>query len=198
MNTLTHSGRWLALALALGFVVTAQADNHMMKDNSDHESEPVHRQGVGPGMMYGPDSMMGYGMGGPMMGYGMMHGGPMMGGMGMTPCSMMGVGQGGYDYGLQLDEKQQEQMNKLCEKRWNLQQEHMKEMWEHHNEMQVLWQDGTPDSDKVLKTHRKMQKEQQELLEEQLKLQKEMEEVLTEEQRQQLRQAWQKMYRGGQ
>lgn len=200
----SHATRYLLPALlGLAIAAPAGAHQHMMQGNSGNMPGQIPGQGTGPGMMYGYGPMMGYGMGGPMMGYGMMHGGPMMGGMGMggmgmMPCPMMGGMQYGPGYGLQLDEKQQQKMNQIREKLWQQQQEHMKEMWQHHNEMQQLWQDGRPDNDKILDAHREMQKEQLEMMEQRLKLQKEMEEVLTDEQRQQLWQMQQRIYRGGQ
>ncbi len=182
------------LGLALALPVSAQ--QHMMQGNP--ANMPGQAQGMGPGMMYGYGPMMGYGMAGPMTGYGMgvgmMHGGPMAGGMGMMPCPMMGGLQGGPGSGLQLDEDQQQKLNRIREKLWQQQQEHMQKMWQHHNEMQQLWQNGSPDTDKVLDAHSKMQKDQLEMLEQRLKLQKEMEEVLTDEQRQQMWQMQRRMY----
>ncbi|GAA0694552.1 hypothetical protein GCM10009104_22560 [Marinobacterium maritimum] len=199
----------LPALLGLALAVPASAHQHMMQGNSENMPAQMQGQGMGmgPGMMYGYGPMMGYGMSGPMMGYGMgmgmMHGGPMMGGMGMggmgmMPCPMMDGLQGGPGYGLQLDESQQKKMNAIREKLWQLQQEHMKEMREHHEEMQTLWREGKPDNDKILDAHREMQKDQLEMMEQRLKLQQEMDEVLTDEQRQQLWQMQRRMYRGGQ
>ncbi|GAA0792830.1 Spy/CpxP family protein refolding chaperone [Marinobacterium sediminicola] len=194
----------LPALLGLALAIPVSAHNHMMQQAPTNMPGPAMAQGMGPGMMYGYGPMMGYGMGGHMMGYGMGMGGMGMGGMGMgsmgiMPCPMMGGIQGGPNtFGLQLDENQQQRMNEIGKKVWQLYQEQMKEMWEHHNEMQQLWQDGKPDNDKLLNAHREMQQEQLEMLEQRLKLQQEMESVLTEEQRQQLWQMHRGMYRGGQ
>jgi Spy/CpxP family protein refolding chaperone len=203
MQAFKGSTAVMALALGLTLSLPAAADHHMQSRNGMTYGPG---QGMGPGMMQGYGGMMGYG---PMMGYGMgmMHGGPMvgmgmvgmgMGGMGMMPCPMMGGLQGGPNGGVQLDEQQQQKMNRIREKLWQQQQEHMQTMWDHHNRMQSLWQDGKADNDKVLDAHRQMQKSQLEMLEQRLKLQQEMEDVLTEEQRKQLWQMQRQLYRGGQ
>lgn len=203
----------LVLGLALSLPVAADEYEHMQPRQGMHYG-PGMMQGYGQGMMQGYGPMMGYGPGmmhgGPMMGYGMgmMYGGPMMGGMGMggmgyggmgmMPYPMMGGQWGsGAGFGLQLDDDQQQKMAQIREKFWKFQQEHMQEMWEQHSEMQKLWLDGAADSDKLLDAYREMQKDQLEMLEERLKLKKEMDAVLTDEQREQLKQMWRGMYRGG-
>ncbi len=188
--------RLLPALLGLAIAAPVSAHQHMMQQNS--ANMPGQMQGKGPGMMYGYGPMMGYGMG-----MGMMHGDPMMGGMGMggmgmMPCPMMGGLQGGPEQGLTLDDEQQQKLNHIRQKLWQQQQEHLQKMWQHHGEMQQLWRDGKPDSDKILDAHRKMQKDQLDMLEQRLKLQQEMDEVLTDEQRQQLWQMQRRMYQGGQ
>jgi Spy/CpxP family protein refolding chaperone len=137
---------------------------------------------------YGP--MMGYGMG-----MGMMHGGPIMGGMGMMPCPMMGGLKGGAGYAVELDEAQQKQMSKIQEQLWQQQQSHMQEMQAHQQEMMKLYQDGQPDSKQLLQAHKQMQERQLKLFEARLKAQDEMNKVLTEEQRQQIWQLQRQMFR---
>lgn len=203
----------LVLGLALSLPAVAEEYQHMQPRQGMHYGQGM-MQGYGQGMMQGYGPMMGYGVGmmhggpmmaGPGMGYGMgmMHGGPMMAGpgmgygMGMMPCPLMGGGQGMPGYGLQLDEDQRQRLAQIREQFWQQHQEQMQEMWEHHSAMQKLWLDGSPDSDKVLDAHRRMQQDQLEMLEERLKLQKEMDAVLTDEQRQQLMQMRRRMYPGG-
>ncbi|MBP0047850.1 Spy/CpxP family protein refolding chaperone [Marinobacterium sp. AK62] len=170
-------------------------------------------QGMGPGMMQGQSSMPGYGMGygygmgmmqgyGPMMGPGMMMGGPMMGGMGMIMGGPMMGGMGmmpcpmqyGNNAGIELTAQQQEQMQAIQEKHWQVHQDHMTSMQQHHARMQSLWQDGKPDNRDILDAHRDMQKLQLEMLEQRLKLQDEMEAILTDEQRESLHRMYKRGY----
>jgi len=187
MSRFKTSRLLLAAALGLGLSATVAAQEYPEMDAGRHMA------GHGPAMMgggYGP-MMGGYG---PMMGYGM----GMMGGMGMMPCPMLGGVQGGAGYGIELNEEQREQMNKIREQLWRQQQTIMGEMQADRQEMMRLYQEGQPKGKQLLQAYEQMQQRQRKLFEARLEAHEAMNKLLTEEQRQQLQQMHQQMLRGWQ
>lgn len=156
--------------------------------------------GAGYGMMggyggYGPGMMGGYGGGyGPgMMGPGMMGGyGPGMMGGGYGGPGMMGAyGPGGFG-NLNLSNDQQKKIAQIQEntrkKNWDL----MGKLQEEHANLQNLFAEETPDSNKVGAEYDRLAGLRKQILQNNLQAHNQIQSVLTKEQRDQLQQ-----WRGG-
>ncbi|KAB2309767.1 periplasmic heavy metal sensor [Betaproteobacteria bacterium SCN2] len=137
--------------------------------------ENMQRGGYGPGMMGGGS---GYGMG---MGPGMMGGyGPGYG-MGMGP-GMMGGWQG-----LDLNESQLDQWDKIHDKLQDKHRKLMRQMWQEQARLADLYNAEKRDPTAIGKSHDNLAKLQREAIEARIEAENKLIEILTKEQKAQFR-----------
>jgi len=193
MNThfLVKTGAKLMLPLVLISIAPtlslAQSPGNMMRHMDDESYEQMMDQrGYGYGRGYGRGGGYGYGYGGHMGPGGMM--GP-MGGMMMGPMGgMMGPGyMMGNLYGLDLNDKQRDQIRDIQrdvrKKHWAL----MEKMMETSDKLVDLYEVDKPDADKIGKVYDEVFKIKREMIQQQIVVRNKIYDILNKEQREKFR-----------
>jgi len=180
VKTVTNLILPLLLLSAVPTFSLAQPPGNMMRHMDDESYEQMMDQrGYGYGRGYGRGGGYGYGYGGHMGPGGMMMG--PMGGM-MGPGYMMGN-----LYGLDLSDKQRDQIRDIQrdmrKKHWAL----MEQMMETSDKLVDLYEVDKPDPDKIGKVYDEVFKIKRELIQQQIIVRNKIFDILNKEQREKFR-----------
>jgi len=180
VKTVTNLILPLLLFSAVPTFSLAQPPGNMMRHMDDESYEQMMDQrGYGYGRGYGRGGGYGYGYGGHMGPGGMMMG--PMGGM-MGPGYMMGN-----LYGLDLNDKQRDQIRDIQrdmrKKHWAL----MEQMMETSDKLVDLYEVDKPDPDKIGKVYDEVFKIKRELIQQQIIVRNKIFDILNKEQREKFR-----------
>lgn len=166
----------------------AQPPGHMMRHMDDESyGQMMDERGYGYGRGYGRGyGGYGYGYGGHM-GPGMMMG-PMGGMMGPMGSMMMGPGyMMGNLYGLDLSDKQRDQIRDIQrdtrKKHWDL----MEKMMETSDKLVDLYEVDKPDPEKIGKVYDEIFKIKREVIQQQIEVRNKIYDILNKEQREKFR-----------